>query len=411
MIAVSVVMDTLLLYRRRCGYDIQNITEDQLSAQPRQPERTPNNAVQVDPIEEDEAEVGVWKVATQRSSELAAKTADASRNAVSKAADMSSKAATKAADVTTAQTARVLEAAQALLSSDFSDTVNRLVAATVAGPVTVYDKAMDANYLDTLLRPGLGGSYHRLFDGGHTLAGAAKAVRQASLDDTVIQEAHGAVLGLLRDASTTRGLPLATWDKTTFDSVAATLNDKFAVPKSWLYEVNTFDVADLLGASVGVVAVVYGWNRADVETFARVAANAGVSSAVAVNPLLMLVAIAALARAYDKARRNGEYGELVDGTAKGMVGSTATLATVAAVSAVGGSSGLMLLSGLTAGVVAHRVTRDVNVEAVARYLTSAVSAAATEASIKTSRSFDEAATELRSQYRRLASVAKPDLCR
>ena len=326
---------------------------------------------------------------------LVAKTTGATSKAVSKATDVTSKAVTRVAGVTTAQTARALEAAQALLSSGFSDTVNRLVAATVNGPATIYDKAMDANYLDMLLRPELGGGYHRLFDGGHTIAGAAKAAHHASPDDTVIQEAHGAVLGLLRDASTPRGLPLTTWDKATFDSVAATLNAKFAIPKSWLYEVNTFDVADLLGASVGVVAVVYGWNRADVETFARVAANAGVSSAVAVNPLLMLVAIVALARAYDKARRNGECGELADGTVNGMVGSAAVLGSVAAVSAVGGSAGLMLLSGLTVGVVAHRATRDVDVEAIARYLTSSVATVAAETRAKTTRSLHHAAAEIR----------------
>ena len=312
-----------------------------------------------------------------------------------KVTDTTGKAVTRVTDTTAAQARRALEAAQTLLSSDISDAVNRLVAAAVDGPASIYDKAMDANYLDPLLRPELGGGYHRLFDGGHTIAGAAKAVHQASPDDTIIQEAHGAVLGLLRDASTPRGLPLTTWDKATFDSVAVTLNDKFSIPKSWLYEVNTYDIADLLGASVGVVAVVYGWNRADVEVFARLGASAGISSAVAVNPLLMLVAVVALARAYDKARRNGEYGELADGVGKGVIGSTATLAAVAAVSAIGGSAGLMLLSGLAVGVVAHRATRDVNVETIARYLTSGVSTFAAEARTTTARSLHEAATEVR----------------
>ena len=95
--------------------------------------------------------------------------------------------------------------AQALLASDLSSELNNLVAAAVKGSATIYDKAMDANYLDPLLRPDLGGSYHRLFDGGHTIAGAVRAARGASPDDTIIEEALGTVQALLRDAATPSG--------------------------------------------------------------------------------------------------------------------------------------------------------------------------------------------------------------
>ena len=80
-----------------------------------------------------------------------------------------------ALDATAERTAQVMAAAQALLASDLSSDLNNLVAAAVKGSATIYDKAMDANYLDPLLRPGLGGSYHRLFDGGHTIAGAVQS--------------------------------------------------------------------------------------------------------------------------------------------------------------------------------------------------------------------------------------------
>lgn len=119
---------------------------------------------------------------TSRSPELASKVAEATGKAVS-----------RAANTTAAGASRTLETAQALLSSDISGAVNKLVSAAVNGPASIYDKAMDANYLNELLRPELGGGYHRLFDGGHTIAGAAKAVRQASPDDTIIEEALGAV--------------------------------------------------------------------------------------------------------------------------------------------------------------------------------------------------------------------------
>ena len=262
-------------------------------------------------------------------------------------------------------------AAQALLSSDLSESLNRLAASALAGPATIYDKALDANYLNPLLRPDLGGNYHRLFDGGHTIAGAAKAVHAATPDDTIIEEALGTVGGLLKDAVTPRGLPIRTWDKASFDTTAAALGDRFGIPKSWLYDINTYDVADVCAAAVGTVAVIFGWNRADTETFAQITASAGVSAVAAANPLLMMVTVAALARAFHKARRGDDYTALLDGGVKGAVGSATMLAAVAAVGAAGGSAGIGLLAGVTAGVLAHKATKHVTLSAVGRFVVDA----------------------------------------
>ena len=97
----------------------------------------------------------------------------------------------------------------------------------VEGSATVYDKAMDAGYLATHV----GGGNHRLFDGGHTIAGAIEAGRNASTEDSVIQEALGTVQGLLRDGTTSKGLPLANWNKATYDQVAGSLQSQFNLPK------------------------------------------------------------------------------------------------------------------------------------------------------------------------------------
>ena len=273
-----------------------------------------------------------------------------------------------ALDATAERAAQVVAAAQALLASDLSSELNNLAAAAVNGSATIYDKAMDANYLDPLLRPGLGGSYHRLFDGGHTIAGAVRAARDASPDDTIVEEALGTVQALLRDAATPRGLPLATWDKSTFDAVAGSLESTFAIPKSWFYDLNTYDAADLLGASVGVVAVVLGWNRADTETFASLTASMGLSAAVGANPLLLVVVVVAAAKAFHKARPGGEYTELVDGGFKGAVGSGATLAAVALVGSAGGPAGVALLVGITTGIVASSATKNVSLTAIGRFV-------------------------------------------
>ena len=312
---------------------------------------------------------------------------DSAKRQVRRAAEIKSGAAVAeklkaggraALDATAERTAQVMAAAQALLASDLSSDLNNLVAAAVKGSATIYDKAMDANYLDPLLRPGLGGSYHRLFDGGHTIAGAVRAARDASPDDTIIEEALGTVQALLRDAATPRGLPLATWDKSTFDAVAGSLEATFAIPKSWFHDLNTYDAADLLGASVGVVAVVLGWNRADTETFASLTAGMGLSAAVGANPLLLVVMVVAAARAFHKARPGDDYTELVDGGFKGAVGSGATLAAVALATSAGGPAGVALLVGITAGIVANSATKNVSLTAIGRFVATRAAAMTTD---------------------------------
>ena len=68
---------------------------------------------------------------------------------------------------------------QGALASALAGDLNSLSAKIVEGPATIYDKAMDAEYLATHI----GGGNHRMFDGGHTLAGAFNAVRGASVED------------------------------------------------------------------------------------------------------------------------------------------------------------------------------------------------------------------------------------
>ena len=145
------------------------------------------------------------------------------------------------------------------------------------------------------------------------------------------------------------------------------MESTFGIPKTWFYELNTYDTADLLGASIGVVSVIFGWNRADTEEFARLASAIGMSAAVSTNPLLMVVSVVAMARAFNKANSAEEFAELIDGGFKGAATSGASLAAVAVVGSITASAGTALLVGVTAGVLAHQATKNVSVVEVARF--------------------------------------------
>ena len=275
----------------------------------------------------------------------------------------------------------LLASTQGLLGSALSTDLNGLLASMVDGPTSIYDKAMDAEYLATFI----GGGSHRMFDGGHTVLGAFRAVRDASPDDTVVEEAMGFLQSLFRDMATPKGLPLANWDKATYEKVAGYLASEFGISKNWFYDINSYDAAQLLGGVIGVVATALCWNRADTESFAKLVGGMGVSALARANPLLLVVTVVALARAFHKAHHTGEYAELVDGQLKGGIGAGATLVAASQVAALGGPAGLALLVGLTTGVLVHKATQNVSVVEIGQFLAERATIAATEVRAITNR--------------------------
>ena len=111
--------------------------------------------------------------------------------------------------------------------------------------------------------------------------------------------------------------------------MAGALESGFNIPKGWFYDLNTYDAAELLGGAVGAVALTFSWNRAQTATFARLVGGMGLSAAISANPLLLIVTVVSLAKAFHKAHETGEYAELIDGQLRGGVGAGATLSAVA----------------------------------------------------------------------------------
>ncbi len=253
---------------------------------------------------------------------------------------------------------------QSLLASSLSGDLNAMLHKMAAGPASIYDKAMDAEYLHTFT----GGGNHRMFDGGHTLAGALKAVRDAAPDDSITQEAIGYVESLFKDLTTPKGLPLITWNKETYDQAAEYFLAHFGIPKEWFCQINSYNAADLIGAVSGTLAIAFAWNKSTTEEFARHIGAMALPAILKANPLLLVVTVLSLAKAFHKARANGEYIELIDGTLKGGVTTGASMAAVASVSAFGGPAGLVLLAGISVSMLAAYSTRKVSVTQISDFV-------------------------------------------
>ena len=298
------------------------------------------------------------------------KSSTAVREALGKATTGSRKALESATPLANG----LLSTTQGLLASALSTDLNGILQDMVKGTATIYDKAMDADYLLT----NIGGGNHRMFDGGHTLLGAFRAVRDASPDDTVIQEAMGLLEGIFKDMTTTKGLPLANWDKATYDHVAEYLKTNLGIPGDYFYDLNSYGAAELIGGVIGVVATALCWNRADTEEFSKLVGGMGVSAVMGANPLLLIVTIVALAKAFHKAHHAGEYAEFIDGHLKGGIGAGASLAAAAQIGVVGGPAGLALLAGLSAGILVNMATKNVSVVQIGQFVAERATVAANE---------------------------------
>ena len=257
--------------------------------------------------------------------------------------------------------AHTLSVVQALLASDqISRAVNGWLQELVSGSATIYDKAMDFNFIET----GIGGSYHRLFDGGHSLADALRAVREASPDDSIFEEATGLLQALARDATTPRGLPLATWNEDSFNNLADAVGN-LGISRAWLNDLVSYDVAELVAGSIGILAVALNWNNDDVEEFSSIVGSIGLSAVVSANPLMMIVTVVALAKAFHTARKSGDWKEFSDGLAKGGICTGAVLLTTSIVS---GPTVVVLLAGICVGVLAHQATKNVSFVEIGQFL-------------------------------------------
>lgn len=160
---------------------------------------------------------------------------------------------------------------------------------------TIYDKALDAEYL----RTHIGGPNHRLFDGGHDLAGAWEAIKNASTDDSFIQETASLADSLWKDLNTEMGLPFKTIHKSSYDEAAVWVSQKIpGADKSWFYDLLSFDSFEILAGALSAVGVLFALKNEELENLAELLGSIGIIAIISANPLLGILMILTAAYAY-----------------------------------------------------------------------------------------------------------------
>lgn len=266
------------------------------------------------------------------------------KDAVTPSLDALGRRAKTAGRVTTEQVSQWFNT---VLATDFVTQMDGRMRRAFTSKATIYDQAMDAKYH----KDHIGGGDHRLFDDGHDLFGAWQAVSNANPDDTLLHEVGAYFTALWKDLVTPHGLPLMTFDHDHFQQVAQSLHDSLGVSTDWLKDMASYTATELIGASTGTLAVVLNWNADDVTRFSSLIGSFGLSSVVGGNPFLLLLAVIALARAYQTARPKEAYGSVARGMLKGGIGTGSFLA-VSAMCTPHVWVGLMF--GVCAGVMARK---------------------------------------------------------
>jgi hypothetical protein len=104
--------------------------------------------------------------------------------------------------------------------------------------------------------------------------------------------------------ATPQGIPLVSISRDNYDAVADALSQRLGVPKSWVADAMTVNGAELFASSFGVIALALNWTKDDKERFGDIAATIGLSGAFSANPVLGLVSLISLAKAFQQGRQD-----------------------------------------------------------------------------------------------------------
>ena len=144
---------------------------------------------------------------------------------------------------------------------------------------TLGSKAMDAEYL----RTHIGGGWHRIYDGGHSLAGSWKAVSSSMPDLAALDQLGVWANEYWKDLITTRGMPILILDHA----------DKVS---EYFKHLDSVNVAQLLGGEICGMSIYCNWN--DPAKLVASASATGGSGIVYANVVSPMVSLIALGRAY-----------------------------------------------------------------------------------------------------------------
>ena len=256
---------------------------------------------------------------------------------------------------------QTLSVIQALLASDqISRAINGWLQDLVSGRATIYDITIDSIYQETGVEEG----YNDHLDSGYAHEVEYQSATYESAGGGVQEEV---VFTQVRESEyfyTNASPEDSIFDEETLNTVAETQTN-LEIYISWGRDLASYDVVELIAGSIGILAVALNWNNDDVEKFSKIVGSIGLAGVVSANPLLLIVTVVALARAFHNARKSGDWKEFSDGLAKGGICTGAVLLTTSLVS---GPTVVVLLTGICVGILANQATKRVSFVEIGQFI-------------------------------------------
>jgi hypothetical protein len=205
---------------------------------------------------------------------------------------------------------------------------------------TIASRAMDAEYI----RTHIGGSWHRLYDGGHTLTGSWNAIAEALPDADALNKLATWANEYWKDLITVRGMPIVLLDHT----------EKVS---EYFKHFDCVNVAELIGADLFGVSIYCNWD--DPAKLVASAAATDCSAFAYANIVSPLVSVIALGRAYFLMKR-AEQEELQSLISPALRGLTRSGSTILLIGVVPGGFLLHLSCGIVLSLAHNFVWEKTN---------------------------------------------------
>ena len=225
-----------------------------------------------------------------------------------------------------------------VLATELQSSLDRLTKNLIKDKATIYSKAMDKNME--------GGSFHRQHS-GHDPYSSFVAVKEASKTDSNIDEISNWIKESLKDLQTPRGLPLFTISTETLNTVS-NFTAKFGISKEWLYDMMSHNLVEDI---VAILAILFMWNKKEIEAINKCCGSLAVSSTYSGNPFLIIIAIVKFSINYNKAKNKDRKISLLFDFVKGGSMSALFIGTSLA---VGGPIWLGLVAGFVITIYAAK---------------------------------------------------------
>tara|TARA_Y100000590_G_C15464788_1_gene917841 strand:- start:46 stop:600 length:555 start_codon:yes stop_codon:yes gene_type:complete len=146
--------------------------------------------------------------------------------------------------------------------------------------------------------------------------------------------------------------------------VSSSVHYLYNVPQKWVNDIKHLEFNEILSSSIGILAMIYSWNKSKKEEFIEIASGTLSSSFVYGDPLTAIGSIAALANGYDKVKNKNELRKYKWSAIRGLAGVGAFAVSTKLISI----PILNFLIGIIAASIVKKVVKNLRLFEYLKYL-------------------------------------------